>query len=62
MDDRKKQVFVDLEALVVSVRKIGAEVKGQKVVWLDDLTAVPDGAAQHHAEDHPDNLRRSRTE
>lgn len=28
---------------------------------LDDLTAVPDRAAQHHAEDHPDNLRRSDT-
>lgn len=57
-------MFVDLEALVVSVKKkkkTGTEVKGEKVMKLDDLTAVPDRAAQHHAEDHPDNLRRSDT-
>lgn len=54
-DGRKKTIVVDLQALVVSVK----EVKGQKVIQLDDLAAVPDCAAQHHAEDHPDNLRRS---
>lgn len=27
---------------------------------LNDLSAVADRAAQHHAEDHPDDLRRGR--